>query len=96
MPPPKYGDFSTGLSYHDAMTRVTDAQHSFEHLPAHIKKHCRQDPGEFLDMVFDPARRAEMIELGMIDAAVPDGGVMPSVDPEDIPPVVVPAEEPKE
>ncbi len=49
-----YGDFSSGLDFHTALNRVREAEQAFAAVPAHIRSHVQNDPGEFLDMVFDP------------------------------------------
>ncbi len=88
----RYGDFSSGLDFKTAMDAVTAAQSNFMELPSHIRSHCRNDAGEFLDMVFDPARKAELEELGMLPQADPTlpapepeatGGETPSTQPEE-------------
>lgn len=71
--PPTYGDFSSGLDFLESLNAVHRAQDEFNKLPAHIREHCRNDPGEFLEMVYDPERRDELIELGLVEDAIPDG-----------------------
>lgn len=68
---PEYGDFSDSVSYHEAMTRVVNAQQSFDRLPAHIRAYCRNDPGRFLDLVSDPENRGKLEELGLVPSQVP-------------------------
>jgi len=67
----RYGDFSNQLDYKDAMDRVTAAKSQFMELPSHIRKHVNNDPGQFLDMVFDQARRGELEELGLLPQSDP-------------------------
>lgn len=81
-----YGDFSSGMSYHEALDQVMEAQASFNALPAHIRKHCDNDPGKFLELVHDPARVGELEELGLIEAHKPE-----TADPA---PAPTPAPEP--
>lgn len=69
--PARYGDFSSGLEFHGAMNQVREAEQHFMELPAHIRRHCRNDPGEFLDLVMNPERRAELVELGLVEGQVP-------------------------
>lgn len=68
---PTYGDFSQGLDFHAALSQVRVAEEHFERLPAHIRKHVHNDPGEFLDLVMDEARRPELEELGLVPELVP-------------------------
>ncbi len=64
--PGVYGDFSSGIDYHEALNRVKDAEASFMDLPAKVRGHVDNDPGKFLDMVFDPERREELEGLGLV------------------------------
>lgn len=66
-----YGDFSGVGDYHSALNRLKSAQDEFGQLPAAVRDHCRNDPGEFLSMVYDPERRPELEKLGLVEAAVP-------------------------
>lgn len=67
----RYGDFTSSLSYHEAMNRVLEAQQQFDMLPAQIRDHCENDPGKFLELVMDPARRDELVKLGLVAEAIP-------------------------
>lgn len=78
-----YGDFSNFDGYHAALNDVMRAQDEFAKLPAAIREHCRNDPGEFLQMVYDPARRAELEKLGLVEAAAPQAA--PPADPSAAP-----------
>lgn len=52
----RYGDFTSGLDYHAALTKVTEAKAAFMSLPSAIRDYVNQDHGELLDLVFNPAR----------------------------------------
>lgn len=79
-----YGDFSDSVSYHDAMSRVVQAQESFSRLPAHIRQYCHNDPGALLDLVSDEQNRAKLVELGLLPEQIPvieeppNGGDIPA------------------
>ncbi len=90
-----YGDFSSGIDYTCAMNAVRDADRDFMELPAAVRSHVDNDPAEFLRLVYDPSRRAELEELGLVasqkplapkepvGAAAPgSGSVEPAVVPE--------------
>lgn len=66
-----YGDFFGSGDYHASLNAVMQAQEEFLKLPAAVRDHCQNDPGEFLQMVYDPARRDELVKLGLVEAAVP-------------------------
>lgn len=76
--PPKFGDFSDAVSFHEALTRLHEAQREFDALPAHIRAHVDNDVAGFLDMVYDPERRKELVELGLVEEAMP---VVPPAGP---------------
>lgn len=82
-----YGDFSDIGSFHDCHERVRQAQNEFMRLPASVRKHCHNDPGEFIEMVYDPSRRAELVELGLVEGHVPPAAVVKApeapVEPEE-------------
>lgn len=61
----RYGDFSSVTDFHTAQNVVLAAQEMFMTLPSHIRKKFRNDPGEFLAFVDDPANVEEMIEMGL-------------------------------
>lgn len=67
----KYGDFTNVDGYHAALNKINEAQKQFERLPAFVKRHVDHDPGKFLEMVFDPDRRGELEELGLIPERAP-------------------------
>lgn len=73
--PPRYGDFTGVEDYHEALVKVRTAEQLFSELPAKVRDHCRNDPAEFLDLVFDPARRPECVELGLVDAVADQAAV---------------------
>ncbi len=62
----QYGDFSSGLDYHTAMSAVREAQAYFMCLPPKVRNHVDNDPGALLDLVYDPERRSELEELGLV------------------------------
>jgi len=84
---PSYGDFTNVEDYHSAMNQIKAADEDFLALPPHIRKHVRNDVGEFLDMVFDPERRGELEELGLAPTQAPEAAPPAAEAPE-------PAEEP--
>lgn len=77
-----YGDFSDGLTYHEACNAVLEAQATFMLLPAAVRDYCDNDPGRFLDLVHDPSKRADMEALGLVPQAVP---AVPVLEPVPVP-----------
>lgn len=75
-----YGDFTGAVDYHTALNALVSAQEEFAKLPAAVRDHCENDPGEFLDMVMDPGRRDELVALGLVPEAIPASApVVPAV-----------------
>lgn len=68
---PNYGDFSTFTDYHTSLNQVHQAQEQFMKLPSAVRAHVNHDPGEFLQMIYDPDRRQELVDLGMAEERVP-------------------------
>lgn len=69
---PKYGDFSDGFSFHDALSAVREVEEDFAALPARVRDACENDPGKYLDFVSDPEKRKELEGLGLVEAQVPE------------------------
>lgn len=65
-PQPRFGDFSDGMDFMDALSRVQEAQASFAGLPAAVRERFRNDPAELLVFVSDSGNRAEAVKLGLI------------------------------
>lgn len=89
---PRYGDFSSGLDYHAALLKVQSAEDEFMALPAHVRRYVDNDPGRFLELVHDPERRDELVELGLVEEQLPAEPAEP--DPQPAPAEREPAEEP--
>ncbi|ALS03694.1 VP3 [Gokushovirus WZ-2015a] len=66
---PRYGDFSSGLDYSEAMMKVKEADRLFLLLPSKVRGHFNNDPAQLLNAVFDPARRSELEALGLVSEA---------------------------
>lgn len=67
-----YGDFDDALDFYEAQNRVAAGKTAFALLPAHIRDHCKNDLGVFLDLVHDPAGRADLKALGLSELQVPE------------------------
>ncbi len=68
---PQYGDFSNVPDYLTAFNAIKQAEEDFLELPAAVRKACQNNAGIFIDMVFDPERRAELEQLGLIKTRAP-------------------------
>lgn len=86
--PPSYGDFSSAIDFQKALNSVRDAQNHFDELPAHVRRACNNNPLEFLEMAYDPARRDELVKLGLAEELIPEKPAV--IDPPTPPNVPVP------
>lgn len=76
-----YGDFSGVEDYQTSLNRVYAAQAAYDELPARVRDHTRNDPGDLVDLALNPERADEAQELGILP-----------LDPKRPEPVVVPAD----
>lgn len=77
--PPRYGDFSSAVDYHDSLLRAQQAQEAFMSLSADVRRRFSNDPGQLIDFLANEDNRSEAIELGLLDSPqaskVPQGDV---------------------
>ena len=66
---PTYGDFTSGGDLLEVLNRGEKAWDDFMNLPSNVRDHVDNDPVKFLDMVYDPSRRPELEELGLVEHA---------------------------
>lgn len=62
---PRYGDFSAGIDYMDALQRVELAQKQFMALPSALREQHENDPGKFIQWAHDPSKREELEAEGL-------------------------------
>nr|QJB20563.1 MAG: internal scaffolding protein [Microvirus sp.] len=63
---PQYGDFLDVTDYHSALNLVIKAEDSFMAMPAEVRSRFNNDPGAFLDFVYDGKNRDEAARLGLL------------------------------
>lgn len=73
---PIYGDFTNVKDYHASLMRVRSAHEQFEALPATVRDHVGNDPGNFLEFVLDPKNREELEGLGLKELSDAMHGVL--------------------
>lgn len=66
-----YADFSNVTDYASSMHAISQAQESFNGLPARIRRHFDNDPGKLLDFMSNPENAEEAFKLGLIDQEPP-------------------------
>ena len=80
---PQFLDVASAPDYRTALDRINTINRSFMEMPADVRARFDNDPAVLLDAVGDPAREAELIELGILPAkpvaAVPHDGTPPAV-----------------
>lgn len=69
---PTFGDFSEAPDYLSAQLTVQAAKEDFARLPARVRKACGNSPARYLEMVQDPDRKDELVELGLLERMVPE------------------------
>lgn len=65
---PRYGEVPV-IDYREALIEVRKAETMFMELPSSVRKRFKNDPGELLAFVQDPANRTEGERLGLFKAA---------------------------
>lgn len=62
---PKYGDFTSDVSYQESLNTVMFANEQFNALSAKVRLRFNNDPMELLKFVSDAKNKEEMYELGL-------------------------------
>lgn len=76
-----YADVSNMGDYRTALEQVRMADEAFMQLPAALRARFDNDAAAFLDFTSDPANRAEMAELGLIEPLESPADVPASPEP---------------
>lgn len=89
-----YLDLPEPFDFHQAMILVSQAQGSFNALPAEIRQDMHNSPGRFLEFMSDPNNRSKIEEYGFSTDHLPP--VEPDSSPEapEAPPIPQPSETP--
>lgn len=69
---PIYGDFSNANDYYDCYNRVLDAQEAFLLIDPRARKYCDNDPGKWVEKIFDPREWPKLQELGVLEIQLPE------------------------
>lgn len=77
----RYGDFTGIEDFHTCLNRMQEAEEAFMQLPAKIREYCSNDPGQFLELVYDENRVSELEALGLLESEKPEAA-RPVVEPE--------------
>lgn len=62
---PIYADITEMGDYRDMVERIRRADDAFMEMPAPVRARFDNDPGKLLDMLADPSRVDEAVELGL-------------------------------
>lgn len=63
----QYGDYTTSVDYHEAMTIVAQANQQFEALPSSVRDKFDNDPAKMLDFVSKKENIEESVKLGLLN-----------------------------
>lgn len=63
----QYGDYTTSVDYHEAMTIVAQAKQQFEALPSSVRDKFDNDPAKMLDFVSKKENIEESVRLGLLN-----------------------------
>lgn len=75
----EYRDTTGATDLHAMMNIVADAQSEFMNMPAHVRKACNHDVGNFIPFVDDPENLDQCIEWGLLPPeAKPEAISVPS------------------
>lgn len=65
---PRYDDLPDPLDYQSSLHILMEAENAFSNLPAKVRAHFQNDPGEFLAAFQDPAQHDQLREFGFLKA----------------------------
>jgi phage internal scaffolding protein len=84
-------DDVTGNDFQENMNAIIKAKETFESVPSGIRRQFDNDPAKFLDFVYDPANKDELIKMGLANEPVVEEPMQVVVTnpPETPPPVDV-------
>lgn len=63
----QYGDYTSSVDYHEAMTIVAQAREQFEALPSAVRDKFDNDPAKMLDFVSKQENIEESVKLGLLN-----------------------------
>lgn len=75
-----FGDFTEIGDYQEQQNAMARARQSFEGLPSSVRDAFANNPGKFIDALFDPAQRKKLEVLGLVKAESPTATPMDPVD----------------
>lgn len=67
----RYGDFSGIGDFQTCLSRVVSAEEDFMRLPSHVRQACDNDPGQFLEKVFNAEDRDALVDMGLLEKDLP-------------------------
>lgn len=85
--PEEFGDVSDAGSFMEMQEKLLVVKNAFERVPAHMREHFGNSAVVFADALVDPARKEELVQLGLF-APEPEPVVV--VAPPPAGPIVVP------
>lgn len=68
----QYWDGDPNNDFTEAMNKIAQGTQTFESLPSDIRKQFHNDPTEYMDYVFNPENRDDLIERGWMNPPEPE------------------------
>ncbi len=88
-----HGDFSAVPDFFTALLQVQQAEEEFMAMPSRIRNHVDNQVSEFIELISDPDRNQECLDLGLFSQDQPTFDIP---TPQPAPAVPAPAEPPTE
>ncbi len=63
----QFGDYTTSVDYHEAMTIIVQAQQQFEALPSSVRDKFDNSPAKMLNFVSKKENIEESVKLGLLN-----------------------------
>lgn len=78
---PLSGDFTAVSDFQSAMQMIKQAEAAFMELPGELRARFRNDPGQLIAFLEDPANREEAVKLGIVNPPPAE----PAAEPAPVP-----------
>ncbi len=88
----QYGDFSNTPDFFSALLQVQEVKEDYENLPIQVRRATHNSPNELFEMLSDPSKLDQCIELGLIEDTQTEALSIPTAPPQPAPDLPPPGE----